>query len=97
MEILPTVQAKANDAILLHLGSWLDEKRGAAIQAEYGFATYCFGQEAYRFSVDYPVDWSVTTYSEAIASVQQALRVAYPFLKEESIRRLSSCFSYAWK
>jgi hypothetical protein len=53
--------------------------------------------EAYEFAVSSPVDWSMETLPGARARVEQALREAYPFLNQDSIRRLGSCFAYAWK
>ncbi|WP_460622252.1 hypothetical protein [Hymenobacter tenuis] len=94
---LPTVQAKANEAIARCLGLGLDEQRSELIKQEYGFATFCFVQEAYTFAVNYLIDWSEWTLDEALPHVTQGLRARYPFLTEASIRRLSNCFAYVWK
>jgi hypothetical protein len=90
--------ARANAAIGEFVSLFgLDQSRAEAIRAKYGSATFSLVSEVYAFTAGYPVDWSAETYEEAIANVGSRLKQAYPFLTQDSVRRLESCFAYSWK
>lgn len=93
----PVDAEKANAAISQHLGLWLNQGKEEKITALYGAATLAVVQKAYSFSVNYSVDWAVETYETAIRKVETAVKDAYPFLSEDSVRVLASCFAYSWK
>ncbi|RSK31196.1 hypothetical protein [Hymenobacter metallilatus] len=91
------IQDKANAAIAQHVGLWLSPEQAQAIQQQYGFATFTLVRQVYDFAVSQPADWSSATLEQHLSVVADTLKMAYPFLSEESIRRLVNCFAYAWK
>ncbi|PJJ52914.1 hypothetical protein [Hymenobacter chitinivorans] len=96
MDIPPTTWARANEAIA-GLHPWLNEQTAAQIKTRYGLATYALVQDAYHTALDYPVDWTKEALDTVLPQVEHRLRQIYPFLTNESIRRLSGCFAYAWQ
>jgi hypothetical protein len=96
-DLTPAVIEKVNAAIAQDLGLWLTPKKEETIKATYGDAVASVVERAYTFSVNHPVDWSVETYEAAIEKVNTAVKRAYPFLDEASVRVLTNCFAYSWK
>ena len=73
-------------------------RKDATISREYGADTLKLATEIYAFAVDYPVDWTTTKLDEnLLETVRVAVKYRYPFLNEQTVRRLASYFAYLWK